>query len=518
VTDGPRYTSLRDYLRVLRERRLLIVACVLVCAGAALALSVREDAIYQAESALTFQAASEESDLLGTPAPERLTSGERAAQGAEIVGRPTVVERVQRDLRGRVSPEEAASAVTARVDARTNLVLVQARSTSPQRAALLADAYATAAFRDAVERARLRFRRAATEVRRQFRAVPRRSRDATTRAIYADRITRLNVLARTAIPVQVVRRAAVPADPVSPKPVRNTLLGALLGLTLGIVLAFARDVLDRRLRGVAEITDQLDWPVLGHVREQAMGRVATGTNGHKPLEPLDLESFRILRANLAFLDVDDPPKVVLVTSAMPAEGKTTVATSLAYASAVSGRNTVLVECDLRRPMIAERLGLERAPGLIDHLLGESELADAAREISQAASGGNGNGNGKGDGAAAPAGVLTVIPAGRPTARAGELLASRRFGAALATLVEHYDAVILDASPLLSVADTIELLPRVDGILLCVRAGQTTRDQVAAARQAIERVPGRSVGVVVTGLRARDEIDYGYYSYAYAQDA
>jgi capsular exopolysaccharide synthesis family protein len=513
VSEAPRYATLRDYLRVLRERRVLIAVCVAVCAIAALALSIREDKVYQAESALAFHDTSEESDLLGTPTPQRLTSAERAAQGAEAVGRAPIVQRVAAQLRGRMAPSQVAGAATAHVDPRSNLVIIQTKAGDAQLAARLADAYAKATFRDAVDRARLSFRKAADQVSRQFATVARTARDPVTRSLYADRIARLQVLARTSIPVDVVRRAAVPANPVSPKPVRNTLLGALLGLTLGLLLAFGRDSLDRRLRGVEEISTELDWPVLGHVRQDAMGRIAPmGGNGHKVLDAADLEAFRILRANLRFLNVDEPPRIVLVTSAMPGEGKTTVAGSLAYASAASGRRTLLLECDLRRPMLAERMGLKPSPGLIDLLLEEADVASITRAVPTAGHKGAGNGHRP----EAPA--LSCIPAGRPVARAAELLGSRRFAQTLTQLVGAYDAIVIDSSPLLSVADTLEIMPRADAVLLCVRARQTTRDQVHAARQAIERVPGRPTGVVVTGLRPRDEVDYGYYSYAYAQDA
>lgn len=513
MSHAPRYATLRDYLRVLRERRVLIAVCVLVCAGAALALSIREQKVFQAESALAFQDDREESDLLGTPVPQRLTSAERAAQGAEAVGRASVIRRVATQLRGRIPPGAVAGGVTARVDSRTNLVVIQAKASTGPLAAQLADAYARATFRDAVDRARLGFRRAADEVRRQFGAVKRRSPDPVSRALYADRLARLEVLSRTSVPVNVVRKAAAPANPVSPKPVRNSLLGGLLGVTLGLGLAFGRDALDRRLRSVEEISEQVPWSVLGHVRQDAMGLAAPmAVNGRKAQEPVDVESFRMLRANLPYLNVDDPPRVVLVTSAMPSEGKTTVAASLAYASARGGRSTLLIECDLRRPVLAERLGLRTGPGLIDHLLGDAELDAIAQNVPMR--------TGKGDGAGRAPGEsgLVCIPAGKPASRAAELLASQRFASALGGLALSYEAVILDTSPLLSVADTLEILPLADAVLLCVRARQTTRDQVHAARAAIERVPGKPTGLVVTGLRSRDEVDYGYYSYAYAHDA
>jgi len=513
TTDTPRYVTLRDYLRVLREHRLLIVLVTLVFAGAAVALSVTREPTYRAEAALAFVDVSADTTLLGTDAFPLQTPETLAAISAETVTRRPIAERVARELDAGATPAELQAAVTARPEARTNLVIVQAEWDDGAFAARLADEFARQARLEAVRRARERFADAARSLRRQFRALRGTTDDVLTRAAYADRVNRLESLSRFVTPAQVARTAAVPGTPVSPKPVRDGILGGLIGLTLGILAAFVRDSLDRRLRGSREIQEHLDLPLLGAVRDDAMGRAGPVANGRGRMDDADLEAFRILRANLEFLDVDNPVRTVVVTSALPEEGKSTVAASLAFASAAAGKRTLLVECDLRRPSLAGRLGLAPAPGLADYLAGQATPQEVIQTVSTEPSA-DVNGNGA-EAGATEAERLVCIVAGGPAPRPAELLGSRRFREFLAKVSEVYDAVVLDTSPLLSVVDTLELVPQVDGVIVCVRAARTTRDQARAAKAAIEHLPDRPTGLVVTGVRAGDEADYGYY-YAPAQ--
>lgn len=159
-------------------------------------------------------------------------------------------------------------------------------------------------------------------------------------------------------------------------------------------------------------------------------------------------------------------------------------------------------------------GLQPGPGLSDYLAGRAEPGDILQTVAiPGASVGNGNGP-----APETTAGLVVIVAGTPTSRPAEILSSERFRTFLSTVRDAYDIVILDSTPLLSVVDALELLRHVDGIVLCARSVQTTRDQLRAARAALDRAPDRPTGVVVTGLSARDEAEYGYYSYAYAYTA
>jgi capsular exopolysaccharide synthesis family protein len=325
----------------------------------------------------------------------------------------------------------------------------------------------------------------------------------------------LRTLSLNATPARLAESASVPQSPASPKPIRNTILGGMFGLLLGIASAFVRDSLDRRLRDSAQIQETLDLPVVGMVRVNALGNAAYVANGLGPMTDQDIESFRILRTNLEFLDVDRPIKSVLVTSPLPEEGKSTVAASLAAANAASGKRTLLVECDLRRPSLPQRLSINRSPGLSDYLAGQATAPEILQVVtlSQSEPTSNGNAGSAANGETA-AGKLVVIAAGSHSIRPAELLGSQRFRDFLKQVVAAYDTVVLDTPPLLSVSDTLEIVPLVDSVLLCIRADQTTRDQARAVKDALAHLPERTTGIVVTGLKPGREHDYGYYSYAY----
>jgi Mrp family chromosome partitioning ATPase len=278
-------------------------------------------------------------------------------------------------------------------------------------------------------------------------------------------------------------------------------------------VAFVRDSLDVRLRGSREIQAEVKLPLVGHVGNDAMGRAAVSTNGHGKLSAADLEGFRILRKNLEFLDIDSPLRTMAVTSALPEEGKSTVAAALAWAYAQNGKSTLLVECDLRRPALAERLGLNQAPGLSDYLTEQAGPQEVLQSVPTASAPGDSK-NGNGEAPLHTAAELVVITAGTPVPRPSDVLASQRFRDFLAQVRDAYDVVVLDTSPLLSVSDTLELLPQVDGTVLCVRAGQTRREEAKAAKAALDHLPDRPTGLVVTGIKEGEEADYGYYSSAH----
>jgi capsular exopolysaccharide synthesis family protein len=308
---------------------------------------------------------------------------------------------------------------------------------------------------------------------------------------------KLLALAAVAEPVTIVKPADVPTSPVSPKPVRDTLIAIFLGLLLGIAVAFLRETLDRRATDAHEVQKRLDLPLVGYVRKESLGMVGMSSNGDGAVSEADLEAFRILRKNVDFLGGDEDLKVIAVTSPLPEEGKSTVAAWYAYASALVGKRTVLVECDFRRPVAAARFGFDPEPGLSDYLAGEADPQDVLRTTEV---------HGRG------AENLPVIPAGGTVLQPTEMLASKRFQDFLTQLRKVYDRVVIDCAPLLPVGDTLEILPQVDAVLLCVRLRQTTMDQAAGAKQILEHMPEKPTGLVITGLtRSSDDDYYGYYS-------
>lgn len=516
MNDAPRYSSLRDYLRVLRARRLLILLTALVFAGAAYGVSKTQAETYTAETSMSFRDASADSDLVGTTGVPRETPEQRAAVNAELVTRPAVAVRAKARLRTPLTAEQLRDRVTARPEARTNLVVITATADDGPEAAAIANAFAESAAALATENERRRFANAAATLRRNFRDArdPRRPGDTVTRGLFEQRIAQLDSLADFARPVSIGESADVPDTPSAPRPKRNAVLGLLLGLTLGIVAAFLREALDSRLKGAKEIEERLGLPVLAHVGKDALGGAALATNGNNAITPEDLESFRMLRTGIDFLDIDNETRSVLVTSGLPEEGKSTVAAALAAVTALSGKRVLLVETDLHRPSLAGRLGLEQEPGLSDYLTGKATPEEVLQQVQPAGVEGVSDGKkSKVPSIEADAiSGLVCITAGSRVPRPAELLDSERFRTFLGEVAEAYDLVVLDSSPVLSVSDGRRLVPLVDTVLMCVRAWQTTGEEADAAKATIEQFPARSIGLVITGVRPSDAGSYGYYSY------
>ena len=503
--------SLREYVRLLRRHSLLILAVAGAAVFASLAYSKSQDPTYEAQASLSFKDVAQDVDVLGTPAAPVQQPDELAAARRRTITEPTVVTAVKQALHTNKSPAELRDAVSVRVEPQSNLVTIQARAGTARGAQRLASAFAAETERTLIASTRQRYTAAARRLRSKLNT-RRNGGDPSIRAVYADRISRLAALGTFARPVEIYRSAQLPDSPASPKPVRNATVAGILGLLLGGIAAFGRSALDRRLHTSGEIEGELELPVLGYVREAALGRVPAETNGRGRLEDADLEAFRVLRANVEFLDLDKPPRSVIVTSALPQEGKSTVAASLAFASAAVGKRTLLLESDLRRPVMAKRFGVPPEPGLSDYLAGNASSGDVLLQLALPPQAENGKPVDSESFGGKPS--IDCIPAGSSSSQPAEMLGSERFKHLMNTVTESYDVVVLDTSPLLPVVDSLELVPLVDAILMCVRVSQTTRDEMSAARSALGHFPDRPMGLVITGVRPRDERDYGYYSSPY----
>jgi receptor protein-tyrosine kinase len=514
MNDAPRYATLRDYLRVLRQHRILVVLIVVAFGGAAFVMDARKDEVYKAESSLRIRDVTQDISLQGTQiatSPTDLIYSNNTA--ADLIKSEALAAKVRQRLRLPVSLQTLRDSVSGQVELRTNLIVVSAKAHTPVVAARVAEAYAREVVAQRVVSERTRFDRIIASLKREQRVNRRKAKDPVTRTLvdtdYRERISRLQTAIDTSRPAELVERAEVPTNPISPKPVRDTTLGLLLGLILGVGAAFVRDSLDRRLRGTGDVRTELGLPILGRLSADGMGAAAISANGTKALPQTDFEAIRILRSNLGFLNVDSAIRTVAVTSALPEEGKSTVASNLALSYALTGKLTLLLECDLRRPSLGHRLGLQQSPGLTDYLAGDASPADILQVVDLP-------GIAEGDTASATApSPLVVITAGTIVPRPAELLESEKLRALLAQLASAYEHVVIDTAPVLPVVDTLALLPHVDGIVVCARSAQTTRDQARALRTALSHLPPRPAGVVVTGITESEDETYSYYSYAYA---
>jgi capsular exopolysaccharide synthesis family protein len=203
------------------------------------------------------------------------------------------------------------------------------------------------------------------------------------------------------------------------------------------------------------------------------------------------EDYRQLRNNIQFLNVDDPPRTLLVTSALPSEGKTTAVVNLGLALADAGRSVVIVEADLRRPKVTSYLGMVAGVGLTNILSGSADLDDVLQEYAERG--------------------LSVIAGGPTPPNPGELLASSQMAALIGKLRGRFEYVLVDGAPLLPVADSSGFAAAMDGVLMSVRYGSTTREQLQQAIGTLHRVDARVLGLIlnIVPQKAATGDAYGY---------
>jgi len=278
------------------------------------------------------------------------------------------------------------------------------------------------------------------------------------------------------VTARVVESATLPSTPVTPRTTVNLTLGALLGLVAGGALALLRDTLDTTIKSAAQLAQLTGAPNLGTItRDPDMPEHPLTVHEH-PHAPR-AEAFRKIRTNLQFIDVDRPNKTIVITSALPEEGKTTVLCNLAIVLSQAGRRVVLVETDLRRPRAVDYLGLEGAVGVTSVLSGQVSLDKAIQPWARS--------------------QFAVLASGPTPPNPSELLDSQQMVNLLTELRERYDTVLLDAPPLLPVTDAAVLGAAADGALLVVRYGKTTTHQVKAAMSALESASVRLLGTAFT---------------------
>lgn len=510
-THSTPYPSVLDYVRVLRVNRWLIVIVTLVIAGAALVFSVTQKKVYTAAAALSVRDQSQDLALVGNTAISTLPAV-LAAEHATVVLRSGVLAAAGRALN--LTTAQVRNDVTISVEAQTNFVDVTANAATGDLAARVANTVANqdAALTTRQDRAQLAAEAAAFA--KKAKALPG-SANAATQALNAQRTSALLALSSVATPVRVQAQAHAPSAPSSPKPVRDTLIGAGIGLIIGVLISFLRSAVDRRLVDAQEIVEAMQLPMIGNVHADTLGFGRAGENGRTRFDGQDMEAFRMLRQSVDYLaerhSGEQPASTILVTSSTPSEGKSTVALGLALANAAAGKRTLLVECDLRRPVLASRLGLRSGPGLGQYLADQADAPDVLQTVAISSAFDVPTDNSR---------ELTCIVAGDHTSEPAELLGSDRFVEFIQQVRQVYETVVVDSTPLLSVVDALELAVHCDRVLMCVRAHQTTRQEAVAGGSALRRVPARPTGVVVTGVGKHDGGDYGYYSYAgaYALEA
>jgi capsular exopolysaccharide synthesis family protein len=297
------------------------------------------------------------------------------------------------------------------------------------------------------------------------------------------------------IKIEVVAGPLLDPVPVVPRPLRNYGLAVLLGLMTGVGCAALRETMDTSMRSTQALAMVTGGTVLGAIPFESVARseplVLKGRRGS-----IRAEAMRHIRTNLQFVDVDRPVRTIVVTSAVPDEGKSTTSCNLAIAFADAGRRVVLISADLRRPKIEHYLSLEGSVGLTNVLASQVAVEDVLQRW--------------GDGG------LWVLPSGFHPANPSELLGSRNMADLLGRLRVTFDVVIIDTPPLLPFTDAAVLASRADGAILVTRYGKTSRSKVAATAQRLHAVDARLLGSILNRVPAKESAGDYYYQYAYTK--
>jgi capsular exopolysaccharide synthesis family protein len=266
-------------------------------------------------------------------------------------------------------------------------------------------------------------------------------------------------------------------------------LGLLLGLVVGSLVVFLYETLDSRVGGVQQVRRLTDLPILGALTVSSAEADGSVVVIDEPLSP-QAELYRQLRTNLEFSKLGGRSLMVGVTSAVSGEGKSTVSLNLALALAEVTDRVLLVDADLRRPAIADRLGIEGAAGLSTVLIGRAGFDDVVQEYGSRG--------------------LAVLTAGQIPPNPTELLSSPAMRALAAELADRYDAVVFDSAPLLPVSDALLLSRVTTGMVVVANSRRVRRGQLSQALSALAQVQARVLGVVVTMLAPRGLASpYGY---------
>jgi len=518
--------EIRHYFRILRRWWWLLLAATLLAAGGSYLASRSQPRIYSSRARV----------MVGTSIQSRnpdwvaINTAEQLAQTyAELATTRPVLQGVIDNCGLQTTPDVLRGMISVKPTQGTQILDITVVDTDPNRAAAIANAVAEELIRqspggsespeagirrDAEEQLRdlkSRIDFAKEEVRNLEAAILQEDsaraiaelknrRDllqqqiAQWQATYAQLYTAYT--GNQANTLTLVEPATPNYTPIGPQTSTNVLLAGAIGALLAVGAILLLEYLDDTVKSGDEVAELTGLPFLGQiprVREKVAEQLLTQREPRSAFS----ESFRTLRTNLQFSGFDRPLRTILVTSPQPTEGKSTVVANLGVVLAQAGRRVIVVDTDLRRPILHHIFGQNNDWGLTGALFGEGNRTD--------------------DGLL-PTGVenLSFLPSGPLPPNPSEILGSQRMGDFLAHLQEQADVILLDSPPLLTMADASILAARVDGVILVADAGRTRREALKKAAEALRRVGAHVLGVALNRVGLRSE-GYSYYYYYYYSD-
>lgn len=423
-----------------------MVVCLAVAVLGSIALTLKAEKEYSSTAALLLRPSS-------AFEPQRVVE-----TNLQLTALPALAYQTAKEIPG-MSGEEVEKSIAASQQGEADIIQIKATSDDPEKAAEVANVFAE-----------------------QFISF----REAGTKGELTGKI-------------QLVERAEPETTPVSPSPMKNVIFGGLIGLALGIGIALLLEQLDRRVKRQDDLPEVTGLPLLATVpKRQAFD---TEHLGGGSLSPAEAEIFLMLRANLRYFNVRKDIRSVLVTSAGPGEGKTTIALGLALGAAMSGERALLIEADMRDPSLGLTLQTAKAAGL-SRLLSDSNV-DLSQAIARI--------NARDIAAIAGDAQLDVLPSGPIPPNPTELVESKRMRDLLTKAEGEYDFVVIDTAPILLVADAIPLVSAVSGVLAVSGLGVSTRTSANDLAEQLERMEAPTLGLIANFATStgRSYEGYGY---------
>ncbi len=520
-TEAVESVELGDYLKVLRERKWVILGTVLAILAAVLAMSLLSTPKYRATSQILRQRANLDSALFGSSVFEFRDVQRELQTGASLVKLDVVAKMVKDQLGSPRSPGELLSMVQVNPAGQTDLVNIAAVSTYPDEAAKVSNAFAEQFIQYRRKADQSAVTNALTSVSQQYDAMTPSEKTSDRGTQLADKLENLRILEQMQTGgFEIAQVAKVPGAPFSPQPFRNGVLALAVGLVVGVGLAFLLEYLDKRIKDEETLEREFGLPVLASV--PTSGKRWTRKEGDRSTAPVGfldnrvplIESYRSLRSSLQYFEVDGRLRSILVTSALPQEGKTITTINLALSLALSGARVIIIEGDLRRPMVHKYLELGNEIGVSNVLAGSHTFSEAMQLVEV-------------DDFTPPEGRRTLalgespllqknlycITAGPLPPNPAELAASARMQALIQKASDTAEYVLIDSPPLLLVADGLSLATFSDATIIAARMYHTTSDEAREVRALLGRAGVHAIGVVASGVKAGKSYyrRYGYYS-------
>ncbi len=506
--------DMRRSLAIARKWAILVVACTVLAAAAAFAVSSLQHKTYQAATKLIV------GQSLSSVSPDYaqlLASQQLSTTYATIATTRPILQSVITQLGLDTTPDELAKRVSTDASSSSTLLSITAEDASPDRAAAIANAVAQnlittassiqgrqqdilASIDNDLAATQQQISATQDQVSALLAIDPRTTAQDAQLATLEGRLVTLRSTYATLLSystgaatnlLSVVEPAAAPADPISPRPLLNTVVAALLGLLIAIGLVVLIELVTDGVRSTEDAERASGLSVLGTIGRH---RGAQGKSAIYQLTPLLFpqsgitEGYRTLRANLEFTTVDMPLRSILITSAQAREGKTMTAANLALVFAQAGRRVLLVDADLRKPRVHEAFSLANGRGLTTWLLNPGTHIDVGQRTDEL--------------------NLTVLTTGPVPPNPAEVLGSQRMRSFIETTTAAYDLVIIDSPPLLACADAAILAAQTDGTVLVIDASVSRRRAVRAGREMLDRAGARVLGAVLNRVAGPAFTDYG----------